>query len=134
MDRPVAPTILVSDDDPLTRTLLRDTLGADFTILEAPDGAAGLVQARERHPALILLDVLMPGLDGYATCERLKADPATQAIPVLFVTSTRDRALDQKAYTVGGLACIPKPFGQEALLAVIHTTLAQHPAAHGTAA
>ncbi len=48
--------------------------------------------------------------------------------------STRDRALDQKAYTVGGLACIPKPVRREALLAVVQTTLAQHPAAHGTAA
>ncbi len=134
MDRPGARTILVIDDDPLTRTLLRDTLGADFTILEAADGTTGLTQARQRSPDLILLDVLMPGLDGYATCARLKADPATKAIPVLFVTSSRERALDQKAYTVGGLACIPKPFRREALLAVVQTTLAQHPAAHGTAA
>ncbi len=130
MDRPVAPTILVIDDDPLTRTLLRDTLGADFTTLEAADGSAGITQARQRQPDVILLDVLMPGLDGYATCERLKTDPATQPIPVIFVTSTRDRALDRKAYAVGGLACIPKPFRREALLAAIHTTLAQQPQAH----
>ncbi len=126
MDREVSPTVLVIDDDPLSRALLRDSLDADFAILEAADGPEGLVQARQWTPDLILLDVLMPGLDGYATAERLKADPATAAIPVLFLTSSRDRGLDHKAYACGVLACLPKPVRREALLALLHTILAQH--------
>ncbi len=131
MDRPVARTILVIDDDPLMRALIRDTLQAEgWTTLEAPDGTAGIARARHGSPDLILLDVLMPGLDGYATCEQLKAAPATKPIPVLFVTSTPDRDLNRRAYRLGAVACIPKPFRRGALLAMVRMALA-HRTRHG---
>lgn len=118
-------TVLVIDDDRLIRRLIRDILEvAEFTVVEAADGTEGVTQASTLQPDLILLDALMPEVDGYETCERLKADPATQQIPVVFVTSTSDISLNQRAYALGAVACIPKPFRREALLATTHMALA----------
>jgi CheY-like chemotaxis protein len=121
-------TALVIDDDPLIRTLIRDTLkAAGFAVLEAPDGPRGLAQAIALKPDVILLDVIMPGLDGYAICERLKADARTQTIPVIFVTVSPDRTLHKRAYAVGAIACIPKPFRPEALVTMTRTALGHRP-------
>jgi CheY-like chemotaxis protein len=124
MERTVSATVLVIDDDPLHRTLIRDHLhSVGFTILEAADGAEGVARARVRKPDVILLDAVMPGLDGFATCERLKADPVTRPIPVIFITGSRDRSLSSRAYAVGSLACIRKPLHPEALLAMVQMAL-----------
>ncbi len=66
----------------------------------------------------------MPGLDGYEVCQRLKANPATRSIPVVFVTMVEDRSLNRLAYQAGGAACIPKPVRREALLALMSAVLA----------
>ncbi len=123
----MATTVLVIDDDVLVRTLIRDTLKrVGFTVLEAADGTEGLARARLRQPDVILLDAVMPVLDGFATCERLKADPVTRPIPVIFMTSSPERAFNRRAYTLGALACLAKPLRREALLAMIEVALAHH--------
>ena len=121
--------ILVVDDDRLLRQMVRNLLeGADCAVAEAVDGADGLAQAAALQPDLILLDVMMPNVDGYTACSRLKADPATQAIPVIFLTASADPSLNRRAYVLGAVACLTKPFRREALVAVVQTTL--HGVAH----
>ena len=122
-DMPTA-RILVVDDDRLLRQMVRDQLEiADFAVGEAVDGADGLAQAAASHPDLILLDLMMPDLDGYTVCRSMKADLATRAIPVIFLTASADLALNRLAYAAGAAACLTKPFRREGLLAVVNTTL-----------
>jgi two-component system chemotaxis response regulator CheY len=121
--------ILVVDDDRLLRQMVRDLLeGADFAVAEAVDGADGVTQAAALQPDLILLDLMMPNVDGYTACQRLKADPATQTIPVIFLTASADPSLNRRAYALGAVACLTKPFRREALVTVVQTTL--HGVAH----
>lgn len=116
--------ILVVDDDHLIRQMVRDLLQiADFEVFEAVDGAEGLTQAAAVEPDLILLDLMLPDLDGYTVCRNLKAGPSTSAIPVIFLTASADLGLNRQAYAAGAAACITKPFEVEALLRVINTTL-----------
>src|SRR5687768_2620129 len=82
-----AGTLLVIDDTPDNLRVVVALLEAySFTVLTARDGEAGIERARRARPDAILLDVRMPGIDGYETCRRLQADPATATIPVLFMT------------------------------------------------
>ncbi len=116
--------ILVVDDDPLLRRMVRDLLElADFAVAEAVDGSDGLAQAAVFQPDLILLDLMMPGMDGYTVCRTLQAEPATRAIPVVFLTASADPNLNRQAYAAGAVACLTKPFRRDALLAVVNTTL-----------
>jgi two-component system, chemotaxis family, chemotaxis protein CheY len=116
--------ILVVDDDRWIRQTVRDLLeAADFAVGEAVDGVDGLAQAAAFHPDVILLDLMMPNVDGYTACHRLQADPATRAIPVIFLTASPDPSLNRRAYAAGAVACLTKPFRREALLAVVKTTL-----------
>ena len=83
-----AISVLVVDDNPNNLSLLVDTLdNSGYTVLVALDGKEGLERARAAKPNIILLDVMMPGLDGFETCRRLKHDPALQDIPVIFMTA-----------------------------------------------
>lgn len=102
-------TVLVVDDSKIIRNLLATILGKEHRVLLAEDGEAGLRMAQEHLPDLILLDVIMPGLDGYAVCARLKSDPRTEEIPVLFLSglsSSEDEAL---ALDAGAIDFITKP-------------------------
>jgi CheY-like chemotaxis protein len=117
--------VLIVEDDADTRTVLRLFLErSGYLPAEAADGLAGLAQAERWHPHVILLDVSMPGLDGYEVCRRLKANPATKPIPVIVVTAVQDHALNRLAYEAGAMACIPKPLRLEAVLAIIQTAIA----------
>ncbi len=117
--------VLIVDDDGVIRGLIRHFLEiADYEVVEAADGNVGLAKAAQFHPEVILLDVRMPGLDGYEVCRRLKANPETRQIPVIFVTVVEDLRLNRLAYQAGGAACIRKPIRREALLAVIAAVLA----------
>jgi len=81
-------TILVVDDNPTNLGVIVDYLeGYGFNILTARDGEKGLDRARQAYPDLILLDVMMPGMDGFETCYQLKADETTADIPVIFMTA-----------------------------------------------
>jgi CheY-like chemotaxis protein len=117
--------VLIVEDEAGTRTALREFLErAGYLAAEAADGLAGLAQAESWHPHAILLDIRMPGLDGYEVCRRLKANPATKPIPVIVVTAVEDAPVSRLAYEAGAMACLGKPFRLEALLTMIQTTIA----------
>jgi CheY-like chemotaxis protein len=116
--------ILVVDDDRLIRQMARDLLEiASYFVEEAVDGADGLTQAAAFQPDVILLDLILPDMDGYAVCRTLKADPTTRAIPVIFLTASNAIDVNRQASAAGAVACLTKPFGVNALLALVETTL-----------
>jgi len=102
--------VLVIEDDPDQRRLLeRMLVGGGWRVVTATDGASGLGAAKNQPPDAIVLDVMMPRLNGYQTCRQLKADPATMAIPVIMCTS-KDQPADQYwATEVGADAFLAKP-------------------------
>lgn len=117
--------VLIVDDEVESRTLIREFLDMPgYELAEAADGIECLAKAEDLHPDVILLDVRMPGLDGYEVCQGLKENPETTHIPVIFVTAVEDAALNRLAYQAGAAACITKPFRREALVAVIEAALA----------
>ena len=88
-----ATRVLVIDDEPPIRLLCRVNLEAEgMEVLEAADGPSGLDQARREHPDVVLLDVMMPGLDGWKVAEQLLADPRTSGIPIVFLSARADTA------------------------------------------
>ena len=102
-------TILIVDDTPENMDLLEVILAAEYTILTATRGAEALVIARTAQPDLILLDIMMPGMDGYEVCRTLKADVATQKIPVIFVTALLKPGDETTGFEAGGVDYITKP-------------------------
>ena len=114
------PVILVVDDDPNNLGVVQDSLiDMNYTILVAEDGETAIARALYTQPSLILLDVMMPGIDGYETCRRLKANPATAAIPVIFMTALAETGHKVKGLGAGAVDYVTKPFHQEELLARI---------------
>jgi CheY-like chemotaxis protein len=110
------PRILVVDDEPAIRLLCRVNLQADgFVVKEAPDGAAAMDVAREWHPELILLDVMMPGEDGFAVAERIRDDPELTGTRVLFLTARADIADNERARGTGAVGHVTKPFNPSSL-------------------
>jgi CheY-like chemotaxis protein len=104
--------LLCADDEPDIRTILELALSLEPRI-EAeilPSGVALLQRALESPPDAILLDAMMPELDGYETCRRLKADPRTMHVPVVFLTARAQRGDQDSALEVGAIACLTKPF------------------------
>jgi len=103
--------VLVIDDEPPIRLLCRVNLEADgMQVLEASDGPTGLEKARNEEPDVILLDVMMPGLDGWQVAEALLDDRRTSSIPIVFLTAraeVRDRA---RGLDLGGIDYVTKPF------------------------
>jgi two-component system sensor histidine kinase/response regulator len=117
-------TVLIVDDTPANVRVLAEYLdGHGFTVTVAQDGEEGLERARFGRPDLILLDAMMPGWDGFETCRRLKAEPATSSIPVIFMTALSDIGDKVRAYQAGGVDYITKPFHAEEVLARINTHL-----------
>ncbi len=118
------PTILCIDDDRLVLSMCKTVLeGRGYRVVVATNGQAGLALADKERPALILLDILMPGMDGFEVCRHLKATPLTAPIPVIVLTAVKDAALNHRAYEVGAMSCLTKPFRFEALLTVIQATI-----------
>lgn len=102
-------TILIVDDTPDNVRLLMAVLSSEYTILTATCGAEALVIARSTQPDLILLDIMMPGMDGYEVCKALRADAATQKIPVIFVTALLNPGDETRGFEAGGVDYITKP-------------------------
>ncbi len=116
--------ILIVDDVPNNLKTLSDLLElAGYHILVAPSGEVALKVAPRMQPDLILLDVMMPGLDGFETCERLKADAETAGIPVIFITAKDEVESVIKGFHVGGVDYVTKPFEEEMVLARVDTHL-----------
>jgi CheY-like chemotaxis protein len=108
--------ILVVDDEPAIRLLCRVNLQAEgFAVEEAGDGVAALRIAREWHPELILLDVMMPGEDGFAVAERIGDDPELTGTRVLFLTARADIADNERARGAGVVGHVTKPFNPSSL-------------------
>jgi putative two-component system response regulator len=102
--------ILLVDDTETNLDILVDTLGEDHEVAVATDGPTALALAKEQTPDLILLDIMMPGMDGYEVCRRLMADPATAGTPVIFLTALTDVADKTRGFAVGGVDYVTKPF------------------------
>src|SRR5438067_13822759 len=115
---------LIIDDDRDLLKLIQRTLEftAGWEVHTAPSGASGLELARRLGPNVILVDVVMPEIDGYEVCRRLRADPATQMLPVVMITASGDRE-KVKAIEEGADDFIAKPFNQEELLARVRSLL-----------
>ena len=116
--------ILVVEDQEDNRQILRDLLtSADFEVIEAVDGEAGLAAAAAHRPDLILMDIQLPILDGYEATRRLKADAVLRAIPVIAVTSHALGGDSEKARAAGCDAYISKPYSPRQLLAKVREHL-----------
>ncbi len=102
-------TVLLVDDTPANIKILVDTLREDYRIIVATNGLDGLRVAIEKKPDLILLDVVMPGMDGYEVCERLKAQPETADIPIIFVTALDEEKDETRGFLLGAVDFIVKP-------------------------
>jgi len=110
LDDTTRPRVLVVDDDDMARLLATETLeGAGFEVHEAADGEAGLAAHGALAPDLVLLDVNMPGLDGYAVCERVRARPDGGATPILVMTANDDVDAVERAFAVGATDFLTKP-------------------------
>lgn len=122
-------TVLVVDDQPAIRVLVRASLReTGHRLLEAADGLSALRMARRERPALILLDIAIPGMNGLEVCRRLKEDPATAAIAVLLLTGLTQQDPEQTAKAAGAEACITKPFSPSSLVTQIAGALRKEPA------
>ena len=121
---PSGEQILVIDDSPANIDLLARVLEpVGYRVLAAASGEAGLRVAERAAPDLILLDVVMPQLDGYETCRRLKASPATREIPVLFISARDETRSLVEGFRAGGVDYIVKPFEPDEVLARVQTRL-----------
>jgi class 3 adenylate cyclase len=119
-----AATILIVDDTPANLGVLFDLLStAGFEVLVATDGPSAVQRAAYVKPGLILLDVVMPGMDGFATCAALKAQPETREIPVIFMTAMTETAQKVQGLQLGAVDYITKPFQSEEVLARVQTQL-----------
>ena len=124
MVRSAKQTILIVDDVETDVDTLVETLGDDYEIAVALDGPTALQSMRPDPPDLILLDILMPGMDGYEVCRRIKADAATAAIPIIFLTALTEIQDKVTGFTLGAVDYITKPFDIQEVKARVTTHLA----------
>ena len=123
-----ADIVLIVDDQPDNLALLHDALDeAGYAVLVATDGASALQRARQAHPDVVLLDAVMPEMDGFEVARRLKGDPSTQAIPIVFMTGLTDTEHVVAAFAAGGADFVTKPIKPKEVLARIaaHVTNAR---------
>lgn len=117
-------TILIVDDNPTNLQVLLSSLQeTGFETLIAQSGEGALRQVKYAQPEIILLDVMMPGIDGFETCRRLKENKTTREIPVIFMTALSDTVDKIKGFEVGGVDYITKPFQHEEVLARVNAHL-----------
>lgn len=117
------PKILVVDDEPINLQVLRQILQGDYRLLFARDGEKALQLAADERPHLILLDVMMPGLNGLETCRRLKSGTTTRAIPVIFVTALSEASDESAGFDAGAVDYITKPVSPAVVRARVRTHL-----------
>lgn len=106
-------TVLVVDDTETNIDILVETLGDDYDVVVAMDGESALESVESDSPDLILLDIMMPGMDGYEVCEKLKADEATKNIPVIFLTAMTEEQDEARGLQLGAVDYVTKPFSPE---------------------
>lgn len=119
-----AKKILVVDDQPGNVFLLQDRLNrAGFEVITAYDGNSGICKAIKLKPDLILLDVMMPGIDGFETCQKISSEKQTQHIPIILVTALNSSDDTQKGFDMGAFDYIKKPFNKVELLARVKAAI-----------
>lgn len=118
------PLLLLVDDSPLNLQILGQFLEGTYTTAIAKDGDKALEFIAKRQPDLILLDIMMPEMDGFEVCEKLQTSPATKDIPIIFLTARNETEDIVKGFKLGAVDYITKPFQKEELLARIETHLA----------
>jgi signal transduction histidine kinase len=122
--RPVLNTILIVEDVPANIDILLGVLEDEYSVSVALDGRNALMSVETVNPDLILLDIMMPGMDGYQVCAKLKEDPATREIPVIFLTAMNEDADEEKGLRLGAVDYITKPFNPGIVKARVRTHLA----------
>ncbi len=123
-DQKQSERILLVDDNPTNLQVLVGTLeGRGYNLLIAKNGESALTIVRKARPDLILLDIMMPGIDGFEVCRRLKADPATQEIPVIFLSALGETTDKVHGLDLGAADYITKPFQPEEVIARVNTQL-----------
>jgi CheY-like chemotaxis protein len=127
-----AAKVLVIDDQPFFITMLRNVLEQQgYQVLAAGSGPLGLAEARKQAPDVILLDIEMPGMDGFQVCQTLKQDPALKSIPVIILTGTEDRKLNEKAFRAGADITALKSVPADRLINVLRLALTKGKPADG---
>ena len=117
------PKLLVVDDQPINIQVMHQVFGADYQVFMATNGEQALSICLANPPDLVLLDVVMPGMDGFKVCTQLKANPATRNIPVIFVTAHSDAAQETHGLSVGAVDFISKPVNPAVVRARVKTHL-----------
>jgi serine phosphatase RsbU (regulator of sigma subunit) len=126
-EQEIKETILLVDDNTTNLQVLLQTLKpVGCKLLVAKDGEKALSIANRSHPDLILLDIMMPGIDGFEVCSRLKADPETAGIPVIFLSALNETADKVKGLQLGAVDYVSKPFQAEEVIARVNTHLTIH--------
>lgn len=116
--------VLVVDDEEMTRNLLRLMLSrSKFTVLEAGGGFAALEMIREHRPDLVILDLMMPDLDGFSVCERVRSQPEYDAMPIFILSARADQETIARGLSLGATKYLTKPVGYKDLLAHIQDVL-----------
>lgn len=120
----MSQSILVVEDQEDNRRILRDLLGrSGFTVLEAHTGTDGVDMAEQEKPDLILMDIQLPGVDGYEATRRIRAIPGCEKVPIIAVTSHALSGDEEKALAAGCSGYVTKPFSPRALLARVQEFL-----------
>jgi two-component system phosphate regulon response regulator PhoB len=118
--------ILVIEDDPDTQEMLCDILSdAGYNPLSAPDGEQGLELAENAQPGLILLDLMLPGMDGLEVCRQLSSSDVTRSIPVIILTARQELPVKLSSFMAGAKRFLTKPFETDVLLSEISRTFRQ---------
>lgn len=110
MDEPIRGTVLIVDDVPTNTAILESLLGIDYEVATATSGLEALELAERIRPDVVLLDIVMPGMDGHEVCRRLKASAETRNIPVIFITAMNEEADEELGLSIGAIDYVTKPF------------------------
>ena len=122
------PTILLIDDDPMVARLVQLALEPEgYQLAIAPNGLQGFKMAQTNPPGLILLDLMLPGQDGFEVLNRLRAEPRTADVPVIVVSSKSQPTDKHTATKIGANAYLPKPYKRTELLALIRSLMSEQP-------
>ena len=117
------PIILVVDDNPINLRVLVKNLQAEYDLLVSKTGESALKNALKHMPDLILLDIMLPDMDGFTVCQKLQQDEVTSSIPIIFISSVHDPEQKTRAFNMGGVDYVTKPFHQAEVIARVQTHL-----------
>ena len=119
----MATVLIVEDDRKVSRALGIRLASAGYAVATAYDAATALGSARQSHPDLVLLDITLPAGDGFIVAERLRQNPSTCAVPIVFITASKQPGLRKRAAEVGAAGFLEKPFSGQELLEIVSERL-----------